>query len=205
MVPATLAPFSKDCYSFLTPFLAMPGFWELLYRQSLPYSFDKYSWINTVTKLMGHLAELSRVINCAKFSTTSIGPGLSHLLHRSETKKKCHTTMHKSRYMFFRKSECIICTLACLIILMLAMEGGCTPLPMFTPPSATPRWGTFFKTKLFIDFSFLLQMFDKECARGNAPCPSSPRAPPPSVTEGVAADKLKPSGSQQSTTSQPPA
>ena len=75
----------------------------------------------------------------------------------------------------------------------------------YVHPPTTPRWETFFKTKLFIDFSFLLQMFDKECARGNAPCPSSPRAPPPSVTEGVAADKLKPSGSHQSTTSQPPA
>ena len=47
-------------------------------------------------------------------------------------------------------------------------------------------------------------MFDKECARGNAPCPSSPRAASspcdrggaPPVTEGGAGDKLKPSGSQ---------
>ena len=123
------------------------------------------------------LVELSLVINRAKFFTT----GLIHLLLRSETKTKCQTqdTRCIDQKILIRKLECILSFFQ--LFPMLATEWAWKPIPVFNSPSR-PR-GEFWMIKNYqnsqfcIDFCSLLQMFDKECARGNAPCRSSPRAP----------------------------
>ena len=129
------------------------------------------------------------MINWAKFSTTGLIQDWA--IYCTDLKQRQNATQDiqcKDQKILIRKLECV-----------LSFFNYFQGLPWNELENHSQCSTPLLKRGILNDriyFCGLLQMFDKECARGNAPCRSSPRAPPPPVTEGVAPDKLKPSGSQ---------